>query len=208
MGYARAGFDVTGVDAHRMPRYPFRFIHADAMTYPLDGFDVIHASPPCQLHSAGTRALDIDYPDLIAPTRERLKVWGGPYVIENVEGAPLINPITMCGAQHRAFDPATGLTLRLRRHRLFESNLPLMAEPCSCDSTPVGGVYGGASTTLERARTVRHGGYTPSRKVQETLMGIDWMSRAELNQAIPPAYTQWIGEQALLSIPCGTPSKP
>jgi DNA (cytosine-5)-methyltransferase 1 len=206
MGYHLAGFDVTGVDINPQPRYPFTFYQGEWDAYRFDRFDVIHASPPCQAYSITRHTHDVEHPDLLAPVRERLKEWGGPYVIENVPGAPMVNPITMCGAQRRAVDPATGLTLRLRRHRLFESNLPLMAEPCSCDSTPVGGVYGGGSSDRNHALEVRRGGYTPAGSVRAELMGIDWMTQDGLAQAIPPSYTQWIGEQALDSLAsCGTP---
>lgn len=103
MGYHRAGFEVTGIDINPQPHYPFKFIQADAMTYPLGGFDCYHASPPCQRYSILTRGLHQDrienYPDLIAPIRDRLLHTGKPYVIENVEGARklLINPVKLCG---------------------------------------------------------------------------------------------------------------
>ena len=105
--------------------------------------------------------------------------------------------VTVCGGRLRAHDPRTGMTLRLRRHRLFQSNVPLMAEPCACDSTPVGGVYGGGSADRNHAREVRRGGYTPAGPVRRALMGIDWMSQDQLSQAIPPAYTEHIGWQLL-----------
>lgn len=197
MGYHRAGFDVVGVDIKPQPRYPFEFHNADALTYPLDGFDVVHASPPCQAYSVTRHTHSVEHPDLLAPVRSRLKSWGGLYVIENVPGAPMDHPITLCGAQHRAYDPSTELMLRLRRHRLFESNVALMSEPCSCDSTTVGGVYGGGNTSLEHARQVRKGGYNPPTEVMRELMGIDWMTYDQLCQAIPPAYTEFIGEQIL-----------
>src|SRR5690348_4826231 len=115
-GYHRAGFDeIVGVDINPQPHYPFTFIQADALTFPLDGFDAIHASPPCQ-DFAQTRYIvsrrGREYPRLIAPTRERLIASGLPWIMENVEGAPLMNPVTLCG---------TALGLRVRRHRLFRS---------------------------------------------------------------------------------------
>jgi DNA (cytosine-5)-methyltransferase 1 len=195
VGYHRAGFDVVGVDIAPQKNYPFEFHQADAMTYPLDGFDVVHASPPCQAYSITRHTHSVQHPDLLDPIRERLKAWGGPYVIENVPGADMPGAIELCGAQNTAHDPDTGLTLRLRRHRLFESNVFLMGEPCSCDRVPVGGVYGGGSSDRNHALEVRRGGYTPASKVRAQLMGIDWMTQAELAQAIPPAYTEFIGGQ-------------
>lgn len=203
VGYARAGFDVFGVDSDPavLRRYPFPHVKADALVYlqtaDLTGFGVIHASPPCQAYSVTRHSHNVTHPMLIDEVRDALIATGKPYVIENVEGSPLPGALVVCGAQLRAHDPATGLTLRLRRHRLFESNVFLMGEPCSCDGTAVGGVYGGASRTLEHARTSRHGGYVPATVVCRELMGIDWMTGTQLSQAIPPAYTQFIGEQLL-----------
>jgi DNA (cytosine-5)-methyltransferase 1 len=107
IGYWRAGFDVTGVDIPQ-PRYPFRFVQADALTFPLDGYDVVHASPPCQ-DSLSLRVLRRRLPRLIPPTRARLRAWGGLYVIENVGRAPLTNCVTLCGSS---------FGLGVRRHRL------------------------------------------------------------------------------------------
>lgn len=116
MGYYQAGFEVIGVDMNPQPHFPFEFIQADAMTFPIEGFDVIHASPPCQLYSAANRFVRRPYPDLVGPIRQRIRHTGLPYVIENVPGAPLLNPGTLCG---------TMFGLSVYRHRLFESNLPL-----------------------------------------------------------------------------------
>ena len=205
VGYARAGFDVVGVDNNKtaLRRYPFESVCADAMDL-LDLTEwrgrpiaVKAASPPCQPYSITRHSHTVFYPALIGPVRESLTEWGGPYVIENVEGAPLPGALTICGAQLRAHDPATGLTLRLRRHRLFESNVFMLAEPCSCDSTPVGGAYGGGRRDRKLALEVRRGGYTPHKTVRAELLGIDWMTRDQLSQAIPPAYTQFIGEQLI-----------
>ncbi len=150
VGYHAAGFDVTGVDLAAQPYYPFPFVQADALTLDselLAGFDVIHASPPCQLYSTATPAhRRAAHPDLVGPVRNRLVeavasrgAAGGPwaYVIENVPGAPLANPVTVCG---------DSLRLGVRRHRLFESNVPLTGTPCWHDRTappvPVYGSYG------------------------------------------------------------------
>jgi DNA (cytosine-5)-methyltransferase 1 len=184
MGYHRAGFDVLGVDRVAQPRYPFAFVQADAITYPLDGFDVIHASPPCQAHSsigrqARGRDADLEHPDLIPATRARLVASGLLYVIENVVGAPLVDPVLICGSS---------VGLDVRRHRLFETNWPLFVPPCAHGwqtprfetfdrrkrSASVVPVYGGGNATVARKRAA---------------MGIDWMTGAEVGQAIPPAYT-------------------
>src|SRR5574337_20985 len=112
MGYHRAGFDVVGVDINPQQRYPFEFHQADAMTFDLSGFDAIHASPPCQAYTVlGGREDLSHYPDLVDAVRERLQASGKPWIIENVPGAPLRDPITLCGAM---------FGLRRYRHRLFE----------------------------------------------------------------------------------------
>lgn len=191
MGYHRAGFDVVGVDLARQPHYPFEFHQADALTYPLDDFDFVHASPPCQHYSDLAKRNDNadDWPDLIGPVRDRLEAWGGPYVIENVDGAPMVDPIVLCGTMF--------LGLRVLRHRLFESNIPLHAPPHRPhplvfthdkrkahygkldQNTSFVQVTGGGNCTMRNARQA---------------MGIDWMrTKHELNEAIPPAYTEWIG---------------
>ncbi len=188
VGYHRAGFDVLGVDVKPQPRYPFEFVQADAMTFPLDGFDAIHASPPCQAHSSLRHRTRGDYPDLVGATRDRLEAWGGPWVMENVTGAPLRNALVLCGTEF-----GLGSAGRvLRRHRLFESNVTLMgAGGCHCAGRAVGGVYGtGGAGMMTR-------GFKFHPVDARTAMGIDWMTRAELSQAIPPSYTQFIGEQLL-----------
>ena len=123
MGYYRAGFEVIGVDLQPQPRYPFEFHQADAMTYPLDGFDAIHASPPCQAYTVAQNATHNRgaHPDLVAPVRGMLLATGRPFVIENVVGAPLVEPITLCGSM---------FGLHVKRHRLFECNLFFLAPLC------------------------------------------------------------------------------
>jgi DNA (cytosine-5)-methyltransferase 1 len=199
MGYAAAGFEVVGVDSRPMPRYPFEFVQADAMAYPLDGFDVIHASPPCQAYSITRHSHKVEHPDLLPATLERLRASGKPWIVENVVGAPLTDALTLCGSMFNllAYDPKTAQTVQLQRHRLFQSSVLLLAPgPCRhAAGVQVAGVYGGGSTDLKHARNVRHGGYTPPDAVRRALMGIDWMSRRELAQAIPPVYTQWLGDQ-------------
>lgn len=120
--------------------------------------------------------------------------------MENVVGAPMPSAIELCGAAFglHAHDPATGLDLWLKRHRWFESSMALWGPGgCYCRGKEIGGVYGGGSTDRNRARNVRRGGYTPSTSVRRELMGIDWMTAKALNQAIPPAYTEFLGRQVM-----------
>lgn len=202
VGYHRAGFDVVGVDIEHHPDYPFEFIQADAMfiltsAHEMDDFDVIHASTPCPAYSAITSNKS-QHPDLIGPVRELLRAWGGPYVIENVPGAPLVDPVVYCG---EAF--GLGVTCRdgtyrpLRRHRLFESNVALMSPGCACSGRQAVGVYGtggGGQST----RPSGGGGYKGHREEYGPALGIDWMtSRDDLSDAIPPAYTEHIGRQLI-----------
>ena len=121
MGYWLAGFDVVGVDIEPQKRYPFRFIQADALTFPLSGFDLIHASPVCKGYSATAVLNDASHPRQIEAVRERLAGSGIPYVIENVPGAPLRSPVMLCGAMFAG--------LRVYRHRLFEASFPIPAPP-------------------------------------------------------------------------------
>jgi DNA (cytosine-5)-methyltransferase 1 len=182
VGYHRAGFQVTGVDIEPQPRYPFTFIQADAMEFPLEGFDVIHASPPCQHYSEATPIeARKNHPDLIAPIRERLR--GKNYVIENVDGArrELRDQFVLCG---------TMFNLRVFRHRWFEvPSLPLiLVPPCKHDFYPV--VVSGSAHGRGEA------------KVPEMIeaMGVPWMKiRKEVREAIPPAYTEFIGKHLLAS---------
>ena len=190
MGYHRAGFEVVGVDITPQPRYPFTFIHADALEYVdglIHGFDAIHASPPCQAYTDLRHRTRGDYPDLVGRTRELLKATRLPYVIENVEGAPLIEPVTICGSSLGLGSDGR----QLRRHRLFESNVPLVVPPCAHEGQAVG-VYGtGGGGQMTRGFKAR--GVAEARIVLET----PWMTLAECAQAIPPAYTELIGHQLL-----------
>lgn len=208
IGYNRAGFDVVGIDLEPRfaKRYPFEFHNANALDYVAEHgheFDAIHASPPCQGYSVatlGTPGAREKHPRLIEPVRDALNATGKPWVIENVVGAPLRNPMLLCGSMFnlRAIDE-DGTPLRLERHRLFESNVMLLApQPCFHDkSIPVGGVYGGGRSNRWEAKHIRRGGYTPAKSVREQLIGVDHMTLHGLSQSIPPAYTEHIGTQLL-----------
>lgn len=215
MGYHRAGFEVVGVDIEPQPHYPFEFHQADALAFAAehaDEFDVIHASPPCQLYSASANAHTVKHPDLLGPTRELLQSLGKPYIIENVERAPLLEPVLLCGTMFglSAAD-VDGVELQLQRHRLFETSFPIVMAPAPCahDGRPVGGSYKGARRRTPEARDQkRRGGYTPALSVRSALLGIDWMDARdehELAQAIPPVYTEWIGRQLLDSLVLESP---
>jgi DNA (cytosine-5)-methyltransferase 1 len=193
-GYQLAGFEVVGVDIKKQKRYPFKFIQADCLELMKDmeflkSFDVITASPPCQTHSItqhlrNAQGKSTDKIDLIPQTREALIASGRPYVIENVPGSPLINPIQMCGSS---------FGLKVRRHRLFESNLQLKGSVCNHkeQGKPVG-IYGSMRDEIP------NGGHT-AKSIEQAreAMGIDWMIWGELVEAIPPIYTKEIGTQIL-----------
>jgi DNA (cytosine-5)-methyltransferase 1 len=181
-GYQMAGFHVTGVDISPQPRYAGdEFTCADAMTFPLDGFDAIHASPPCQDYSKAMRHLSGSYPRLIGPVRDRLAAAGVPWVIENVPGAPLPVQDDLFGAYGTRLC-GTMFGLPIWRHRLFEASFPLAA-PRSCDHI---------LQPMNPHRAVRPGGRT-SEPGWRKAMGVGWMSRPEGREAIPPAYTEYIG---------------
>jgi DNA (cytosine-5)-methyltransferase 1 len=200
-GLHDAGFDVVGVDIEPQPEYPFTFVQADALTFPLDGFDFIWASPKCQRWSPATRQSGTpeDHPDQIVPIRERLRASGVPYVIENVPGAPLIDPIMLCGAM---------FGLGVVRHRLFECSFPVLAPPhgkhkgslVTGEYVTVAGDSGAKGwTRSERAKRGLPKDMPGDRCVNRwrEAMGIDWMSKKALAQAIPPAYAEWIGKRAI-----------
>ncbi len=195
VGYARAGFDVTGVDITPQPRFPYAFIQADAMTFPLDGYDAIHASPPCQDYSRAMRHLATPgrYPRLIGPIRDRLAAAGIPWVIENVVGAPLPHQSDLFG-RHGVLLCGTMFGLRLWRHRLFETSFPVYA-PCGCDHSlrPMNPHHG---ATRKRWREHLGPGVSVER-VWHQEMGVGFMSGIEADEAIPPVYTAWLGRLLL-----------
>jgi len=210
---------VVGVDIRPQPNYPFEFVQYDALEWvgnpeSVHAFDAIHASPPCQAHSTIAKQIrklgktKNEHPDLVPPTRELLQATGLPYVIENVPGAPLTNPIQLCGSS---------FGLNVQRHRLFAlGGFYVLAPPCahhwqtprfrSLDSrrhkkrvVEVVGTGNKHDTTGLASIVGVHGNcnYVGERALREWAMDIDWMSPYELTQAIPPAFTEFIGTQLL-----------
>lgn len=189
MGYHQAGFEVVGVDIKHQPRYPFEFHQGDALEFLRKHgheFDVVHASPPCQGYSYCTPTTHKDkHPKLIAATREALQEVGRPYVIENVAGArrDLINPLMLCGSQ---------FGLKIWRHRYFEiwPEMPIASLP-DCDHSFIPVLISG---------TTRRKGFPrkdPSAAVRREALQTPWMTTTEMDEAIPPAFTRFIGEQLI-----------
>jgi DNA (cytosine-5)-methyltransferase 1 len=200
VGYKRAGFDVVGVDINPQPHYPLEFIQADALALSHDfisTFDALHASPPCQSYSdLAKRNGNADaWPRLIEPVRELLRRSGLPYVIENVDGAPLIDPIVLCGTMFPK--------LRVLRHRLFEANFTILTPPHKkhpkVHTFDRRKSHFGKTDEWKDFVQVTGGGNCTLAAAQEA-MGIDWMTKGEINEAIPPAYTEFIGKQLLSQI--------
>lgn len=196
-GYSEAGFEVVGVDISPQPNYPFTFMQADALTLDpafIASFDAIHASPPCQSYSdlAKRNGNADEWPRLVEPVRELLIQSGLPYIIENVEGAPLLNPVVLCGTMFPG--------LRVLRHRLFEANFAIIAPPHgkhpkvhTFDKRK--SHYGKTNEWVDFVQVTGGGNCTVA--AAREAMGINWMSKNEINEAIPPAYTRLIGEQLL-----------
>lgn len=201
-GYADAGFDVMGVDIAPQFNYPFSFVQGDALAtmrlllngyrvngLHIDDIDAIHASPPCQSFTAYRRkghGVGDGYPNLIPEARELLIESGKPYIIENVAGAPLENAVMLCGSSFE---------LDVRRHRYFESNMPLYAPPC--DHAWQKPRFTPASNRTNLRKTVEIGVWRIPLEVQAEAMDIRWMTLHELSEAIPPAYTRCLGEQLI-----------
>ncbi len=189
-GYRMAGFDVTGVDIEPQPHYSQTFFQDDALHFLREHgwmFDAVHASPPCQAFTMAQRLRGNSHPDLIGPTRELLIETGLPCVIENVPGAPLLDPIELCGAM---------FGLRTYRHRLFESNIPLDAPPHPTHE----------ARTTKMGRRVQPGefmhvvGNFSGVELGREVMGMPWATRDGLREAIPPAYAEHVGRQLLAHI--------
>jgi DNA (cytosine-5)-methyltransferase 1 len=204
-GLQQAGFHVTGVDIEPQPHYcGDDFIQADALATPLDvlrRFDFIWASPPCQgftalRHAPGTKT----HPDLITPNRELLRRSGKPYVIENVPGAPLIDPVTLCGSMFGLVAPGGA---GLQRHRLFETSFPL-TPPGLCQHTWLTlGVYGAHVRDRRRPAGKHHRpGSNLPREHAYIAFGVPLgsMTLAELSEAIPPAYSRYVAEAFLRTV--------
>lgn len=186
-GYYRAGFlDITGIDIKPQPHYPYKFIQGDALEYLAQHggeYDFIHASPPCQRYSECTPVqYRKNHPDLIEPTRKLLQRTGMPYVIENVEGARFLlhNPVMLCGSM---------FGLKIWRHRYFEISFDLgaLTPPCNHGFEPV--LISGTT----RRKAERGGRFEYAVEQRRAAAGIDWMTGRELDDAIPPVYTEFIG---------------
>lgn len=212
-GLQRAGFHVTGVDINPQPRYCGNTFHqADALTYPLDGFHFIWASPPCQAYSA-LKSCTNQHAKLIGPVRRRLRAASIPYAIENVPGAPLINPVLLCGA---AFNLSAicddGLIRWLKRHRLIETSTVITSLDCRCQPGEKLGVYGREQRRPNRLGRFgapkpvpwhcSHGGYQGSARERKEVMGTPWMTMREAAQAVPPSYAEFIVKQIFRQLAC------
>lgn len=200
-GYVRAGFDMTGVDVKAQPHYPYPVHQAGSLAW-LEHFlctgewpdgeryDFVHSSPPCQAFSHVSAINGADAHDFLTSTRSLLSQTGLPYIIENVPGAPMPSAVVICGSGlGMTIDRKTGEHEYLRRHRLFESNIPLMGIPCSHNGLKALGVYGGGS------RGERHN-MALADEARE-LMEMPWATLEECCQAIPPAYTEFVGGQLM-----------
>lgn len=184
MGLHRAGFEVVGVDIKPQPNYPFEFHHADVRTFRgLRRFDFIWAGPPCQKYTRAQRIRKNEHPDLVDFTRTKIKVTGIPYCIENVVGAPLLNPVELCGAM---------FGLRVYRHRLFECSFAVEPPQHPEHVSPIRKM-GRRPLPHEFMHVV--GNFSGVAQARSA-MAIDWMTRDELREAIPPAYSEYIGRAA------------
>lgn len=187
VGLYRAGFDVVGVDNKPQKNYPFQFIQADALKVrdflDLSFFDFIWASPMCQRYSKTKSLHKNNYPEQIPEIREILTATGKPFIIENVEDAPLLEPVLLCG---------TMFGLKVIRHRIFESNVNLhtLRPPCfHHGKTAKRGEYDSGQRGFV---TVVGGNFSP--KFAREAMRIGWMTKKELAQAIPPDYSEFLGK--------------
>lgn len=185
-----AGFSVVGVDIDNQPRYPYQFFKQDVMSLDTDwikrNFDAVHASPPCQSYSSAFKHMAHPQPMLIDDVRQILQRTGLPYIIENVVGAPLIDPVVVCG---------TGLGMRIYRHRLFESNFKLVGTKCDHRNLAMN-----PHNFQGRARIYREFPGESPEVVWGKEMGVQWMNKHETRESIPPLYTKYLGEQMIRHI--------
>jgi DNA (cytosine-5)-methyltransferase 1 len=187
-GIKRAGFDIVeGYDIKAQPDYPYEFFLEDAVTVDIEPYDFIWASPPCQAFSIGTRSENREnHPDLVDVIRDKLIASGKPYIIENVPNAPLINPVQLCGTMFEG--------LKVFRHRKFESNVPLFVDMVCAHK---------GHKTKNRRTEISHDFFTVAGQNTGTMqewgdaMGINWMTKSELAQAIPPLYSEYLVEQVI-----------
>lgn len=204
MGYHNAGFEIVGIDIKKKRNYPFEQIKSDVIKFLretpnewFDQFDLISASPPCQKYSRASNGAswgEVSKVDLIDDLRFELKRLNKPYVIENVEGSPLIDPIKLCGSM---------FGLKVRRHRIFETSFPVNLGNLKCQHKKQGkpiGVYGSMNDTVKgvcskTGKTVFGGSTAKSIEEAQMAMGIDWLGWTSLKEAIPPQYTEFIGLQ-------------
>lgn len=201
VGYKRAADElripikIIGVDINPQPNYPFEFVQADALQFMRDNvisigggsFTHFHSSPPCQTHSVTKSLTKKEYIDILPEMRELLKATGKPYVIENVPGAPLKNYVVLCGSM---------FGLKVRRHRLFECNPEISFPPFACNCYGSTNSHRGFSSFKNGAKLITVAGKNFAIADGKQAMGIDWMKTSnELANAIPPAYTHWIGLQ-------------
>jgi DNA (cytosine-5)-methyltransferase 1 len=197
IGYSNSGFEVIGVDIEEQPHYPLPFVKADALKLDpefIASFDAVHASPPCQSYSdLAKRNKNADeWPRLIEPVRNMLIRSALPYVIENVDGAPLINPVVLCGTMFPE--------LRVLRHRLFEANFIILTPPHT--KHPKVHTFDRRKSHFGKTDEWRDfvqvtGGGNCTLAAARDAMGIEWMTKSEINESIPPAYTRFIGRQLL-----------
>ena len=191
MGYARAGFEVTGVDIAPQPNYPFTFVQGDALTYLAEHgheYDAIHGSPPCQASTALTKGTNKGrrYPNLIPATRELLATFDVPTVIENVQGSDLRRDLVLCGEM---------FGLSVIRHRYFELSEFTADQPAHKPHRGrVAGYRHGSWHEGPYFAVYGEGGGKGSVSQWQAAMGIDWTDvRKEIAEAIPPAYTEHVG---------------
>ncbi len=206
MGLHRAGFEVVGFDIKPQPHYPFEFHEGDALTVDLSGFDAVWASPPCQAYVNSRFRWNMRKGkkwDSIPPTRAVVDNAGKPYIIENVPGAPLQNWMILCGTMFQG--------LRVLRHRWFECSwgIPFPPQNCFHNGTVSRGDY--AAVYGRGARGSRRGRGSDGERLRDAVpdrdappwgeaMGIAWMTDDELAQAIPPAFSEYLGRQLMKTL--------